>query len=105
ILGSRLVARVPTPLLVRATSRDDGHAVAGVTITADAEQGLDLSAKTVSTCANGWAWLDASPLMWSASIALHARAAEGRTGEWFGELPVAPGAMDAHVSEPKAGQA
>jgi hypothetical protein len=103
ILGERLVARVPTPLFVRATSRDDGHPIADVTITPEPEPGLDMSAVRATTCANGWAKLDASPVMFAAALSLHARTADGRVGEWFGELPVAPGAMDAHVTGAKSG--
>ncbi len=103
ILGERLVARVPTPVFVRAISRDDGHAIGGVTITPEPDPGLATSAPSATTCASGWARLDAAPVMMSASLSLHAKTADGRTGEWFGEMPVAPGAMDARVVDAKAG--
>jgi len=102
ILGERLVARVPTPLYVRVTSRDDGHPIAGATIDAEPEPGLDVPAPQATTCANGWAKVSVSPVMFSAALSLHARTADGRAGEWFGELPVASGAMDVRIADAKS---
>ncbi len=103
ILGERLVARVATPLYVRLTSRDDGHPIAGATIEAEPEPGLDVPTPQATTCANGWAKLSASPVMFNAALSLHARSADGRGGEWFGELPVASGAMDVRIGDAKSG--
>jgi hypothetical protein len=104
ILGERLVARVPTPLYVRVTSREDGHPIANATVAAEPEPGLEVAAPQATTCANGWARLDASPIMFAAALSLHARTADGRAGEWFGELPVAPGAMNVRIGEAKSGE-
>jgi hypothetical protein len=103
ILGERLVARAATPVFVRVTSRTDGHAIPSATLAANPEPGLDVSASTAITCANGWARLEASPVMFTAALSLHAQTADGRTGGWFGELPVAPGAMDVHVPVTRSG--
>jgi hypothetical protein len=104
ILGGRLAARAPTSLWVRATSREDGHPIPGAAITADPDPGLDAAPSARVTCTIGWATFTASPAMFVASLALHARTTDGRSGEWFGVLPVAAGAMTVAIAGPvKAG--
>jgi len=103
ILGERLVARLQTPLFVRVTARSDGRPVEGASIAADPDPGLDVVPSLATTCANGWARLDASPILFSAALSLHAQTTDGRAGDWFGELPVAPGAMDVRIGTAKSG--
>lgn len=99
ILGGKLVARNEVPLLVRATSREDGHPIANVTITADPEPGVDVRQASVTTCPLGWARLDVSSKIYVAALALHAKADGGRAGEWFSNLPVATGTIHGLVPE------
>jgi hypothetical protein len=93
ILGGKLVARSEVALLVRATSREDGHPIAGVTVTPDPEPGLDVRQPSAVTCPLGWARLDVSPKIYNAALGLRAKADGGRTGEWFSGLPVAVGTI------------
>jgi hypothetical protein len=105
VVGARLVAQSPVSLAVRTTAKDDGHAVGSVTLTADPEPGLDVTPATATTCPLGWARLTASPVMHVASLGLHARTADGRTGDWFAPLPVAMGGIVAVLDAPaKAGE-
>jgi hypothetical protein len=99
VLGGKLAARSDVPLLVRATSRDDGHPIADVAITADPEPGLDVRKPTATTCALGWARFDVSPKVYVAALGLHAKTPDGRSGEWFGGLPVATGSIHAMVPD------
>ncbi len=99
ILGGKLVARDEVPLLVRATSRDDGHPVPNVAISPEPEPGLDVRQSSVTTCALGWARLDVSPKIYVASLGLRAKVADGRTGEWFSGLPVATGSIRSTVPD------
>jgi hypothetical protein len=99
VLGQKLVTRGDVPLMIRATSRDDGHPVGGVTIVADPDPGLEVRAPSVTTCALGWARLPVSPRIYIAALGLHAKHLDGRTGEWFGPLPVASGSIYAMVPD------
>ncbi len=99
VLGGKLVARNDVSLLVRATSRDDGHPVANVTIVPDPEPGLETRQASVATCPLGWARLDVSPKIYLAALALHAKVPDGRAGEWFGSLPVATGSIHSVIPD------
>ncbi|HEY2516174.1 MAG TPA: hypothetical protein VGI39_35125 [Polyangiaceae bacterium] len=104
VLGGRLTPRVPVPLWIRATSRADGHPIAGATIQVEPEPGLDVTPSTQTTCPVGWARFSASPVMFTAQLSVHARTPDGRSGEWFGATQVVPGALAVNVEEPiKAG--
>jgi hypothetical protein len=98
VLGSKLVARSYAPILVRATSPDDGHPLANVTIVPAPEPELDVREASVTTCPLGWARIDVSPKIYNGALGLHARLADGRTGEWFGSMPIATGSI--HPSVP-----
>jgi hypothetical protein len=99
VLGSKLAARSYGPILVRATSPDDGHPLANVTLVPEPEPELDVKEPAVTTCALGWARLDVSPKIYLGALALHAKHADGRKGEWFGSLPVASGSIQPGVPE------
>ncbi len=99
ILGSKLAARTDVPLLVRATSRDDGHPIANVVVTPEPEPGLEAREATVTTCALGWARLDVSAKIYVAALGLKAKAPDGRAGEWFAGLPVATGSIHSLVPD------
>lgn len=93
VLGGKLVARTEVPLLVRATSRDDGHPLPSVTLTAEPEPGVEVRQASATTCPLGWARLDVSSKIYVAALGLRARLPDGRSGEWFSGLPVATGSI------------
>ncbi len=95
ILGEKLVARGFVPILVRATSPVDGHPIANATITAEPEPELEVRQTTATTCALGWARIDASARIYNAALGLRAKLADGRSGKWYGALPIATGATRA----------
>jgi len=98
ILGERLVARSFVPVLIRATSPDDGHPIANVAIATDPEPEIEVRQPTVTTCALGWARIDVSARIYLGSLGLHAKLPDGRKGEWYGSFPVASGSI--HPSVP-----
>lgn len=103
VLGGRLTPRVPVPLWIRATSRADGHPIAGATIQVEPEPGLDVTPANQTTCPVGWAHFIASPVMFTAQLSVHAHTPDGRSGEWFGATQVVPGALAVDLGEIKAG--
>ena len=50
---------------------------------------------TATTCALGWARIDASARIYNAALGLRAKLADGRSGKWYGALPIATGATRA----------
>ncbi len=99
VVGTKLVARGFTPVLVRATARSDGHPLAGVTIATDPDPELEVKQASVTTCTLGWARVDVSARIYLGSLGLHARLPDGRTGEWYGRLPVATGSIRPQVPD------
>ncbi|HEY4014024.1 MAG TPA: hypothetical protein VGM06_11850 [Polyangiaceae bacterium] len=93
VLGQRVAAGFPAVLWVRATDAGTRAALAGVEVGVEDDPSL---ARVVAdrTDARGWARLSATPVGHVASLLLHARAADGRAGEWAGALFVSPGAPE-----------
>jgi hypothetical protein len=96
--GARLTPGFPTSVWVRATDPATSRPLAGVVIEAEPEPGLTLGGTQATTCALGWAELRAQPIVHVIGLSLHARAADGKTGDWYGAPTVAPGSS--HVSLP-----
>jgi hypothetical protein len=93
--GGRLVPGFPSSIWVRVRSRVSGLGVAGATVEAEAEPGLSLRATRVTTDEAGWAEFSAVAEIHVVALGLRAASksgAESLHGEWFGALPVAPGA-------------
>ncbi len=99
ILGEKLVVRGEVPIWVRATARDDGRPLTNVAIVPEPDPGLDIAPARATTCALGWTRLRGSPRIFLAALALHATVPDGRTGEWYGALPVATGMVHAIVPD------
>lgn len=91
VLGQRSASGFPSSIWMRATDGATGAPLDGATVTVDPDAGLTPAAPRVTTDARGWAHLTATPLGYSVPLVLHARAADGRDGEWAGGLFVSPG--------------
>jgi hypothetical protein len=86
--GGRLVAGAPGTLLVRVTGTQKA-----VTLEVEPEPGLDVRDTHVLACASGWAELPVTAQMHVAGLRIRAKDEAGVTGEWFGAVPVAGGAL------------
>jgi len=87
--GERLVVGFDTPLWARLVAPDPSR----VTVQATPEAGLRLENEAPKVGCNGWAELAAVAVGHVAGVQIDAKDPDGRTGVWFGALPVAPGAF------------
>jgi hypothetical protein len=92
VYGQKLAAGFASSIWVRVRDRARGEPIAGASIDADPEPGLDIAKTVATTCANGWAEIVVTAQMHVVGLSLHATDGSRRHGEWFGALPVAPGA-------------
>jgi hypothetical protein len=92
IQGGALTPGFPTSTWIRATDAASGAPLPGVTIDVEPEPGLTVTSPTTTTCAEGWAEISAQPIIHVVGLSLHAHAAGGKSGDWYGSPPVAPGA-------------
>jgi hypothetical protein len=97
VYGRRLVPDSPfSRIWVRVAAKGTGVPVAGVTVSATPGPGLSLGTETrLTTDAAGWAMLYAAAQIHVVEMGLRAELrSDGatRSGEWYGALPVAPGA-------------
>jgi hypothetical protein len=98
ILGQRVASGFPATIWVRATDVATGGALAGVAIDPDNESSLSSSPGDL-TDERGWARVVATPMGHAVALILHARAPDGRSGEWAGALFVSPGASALTASD------
>jgi hypothetical protein len=95
--GERLVTGFPSPVWVRATA--PGVRPGDIEVELSPEPGLLVSPERVRPCAaTGWAEIAATAQTHVVGLGLRARAGSAE-GEWFGAVPVAPGAF--YVSMPR----
>jgi hypothetical protein len=99
VLGQRVASGFPASIWVRATDAAMRRALAGVTIEAERDGSLSPSTAGTQTDARGWAHLVATPMGYGVALMLHARAADGKTGDWAGALFVSPGAAQLAARE------
>jgi hypothetical protein len=97
VLGQRAASGFPASIWVRATDEATRHAAAGVTIEPEKSGSFVPASPTATTDARGWAEVVATPWGHAVSMFFHARAADGRTGDWAGALIVSPGAPEVRV--------
>jgi hypothetical protein len=93
VMGQRVAAGFPAVLWVRASDAGTHAAMAGVELGVEDDSSLGRIGAD-RTDARGWARLSATPVGHVASLVLHARAADGRAGDWAGALFVSPGAPE-----------
>jgi hypothetical protein len=99
VLGQRVATGFPASLWVRATDASSHAALAGVDVEAERDSSFQPAASHVTTDARGWAHVVATPVGHAVGVVLHAKAADGRTGEWAGGLYISPGAPQLLVDE------
>ncbi len=90
--GQRAASGFPSSIWVHATDGKTKAGLGGVKITIDPDPGLTPALSTVTSDDRGWAHITATPLGYAVPLVLHAKAGDGRTGEWAGGLFVSPGA-------------
>ncbi len=93
VLGQRVGSGFPATIWVRATDAATGSVIASVAIDPVEDSSL-ASARGGRTDPRGWARVEATPMGHAVALFLHARAPDGRTGEWAGALLVSPGAFE-----------
>ncbi len=93
--GDRLVVGFETPLWAHVAGADGR-----TSLQVSPEAGLRLTKETVPVGCDGWAEIPAIAEGHVAGIQIDARSESGKTGVWFGALPVAPGAF--FVGAPRA---
>ncbi len=93
VLGQRLAPGFPASIWVRTTDAVTLSRLSGVTLEPEAEGSLSFDRPSFSSV-DGWSELTATAAGFAISLTLHARTAEGRTGEWHGGLFASPGAVN-----------
>jgi hypothetical protein len=71
----------------------DGAPASEIDLEAIGEEGLSIERPPPKLCARGVTTLDVLPLMQASGLRLKAKTKGGRSGEWFGPLPIALGGM------------
>jgi hypothetical protein len=92
VLGQRVASGFPATIWVRATDATTRAPVVGATVEPERDPSLSASTPAAPTDSRGWARVEATPVGHAVALMLHARTAEGRTGDWAGALLVSPGA-------------
>jgi hypothetical protein len=93
VLGQRVASGFSATIWVRAADAATRAALVNVTIDPENDSSLS-SSPGVITDERGWARVVATPMGHAVALVVHARAPDGRTGEWAGALLVSPGAPD-----------
>lgn len=103
--GERLVVGFETTIWTHVTMPNSAMDSSHVTLTVTPEPGLSASAASKIGC-DGWSETQAIAMAHVVGVQIDAKDPEGRSGTWFGPLPVAPGAffvgMPRYVPEGKA---
>jgi hypothetical protein len=103
VYGGRLAPGFFSSLWVRVIDKATKEAVAGAVIDAEPEPGLSVQASRVTSNVEGYAELRVSAQIHVVALGLRASmgtGTPGRSGAWYGAIPVAPGA--AFVAMPSA---
>jgi|HubBroStandDraft_1064217.scaffolds.fasta_scaffold02364_2 hypothetical protein len=93
VLGQRFAPGFPASIWVRAMDAVTHSRLSGVTLDPEAEGSLTFDRRS-SGSVDGWSELTATAAGFAISLTLHARTAEGRTGQWHGGLFASPGAVN-----------
>jgi hypothetical protein len=101
LLGARAAPDFPADLQVRATDAVSHAPLGSSVVSIDSDSSLHpVPGATGTTDARGWVHLLAVPVGLAVTATLHARAPDGRTGEWIGGLYMSPGAPSV-TTEPR----
>jgi hypothetical protein len=93
VLGQRASSGFPASIWVRAADAK-GAPLPDVVIEPEHDSGFTPAQTTSTTDARGWAHITATPLGYSVPLLLHAKAPDGKKGDWAGGLFISPGASD-----------
>jgi hypothetical protein len=96
VLGERVAPSFPSSLWVRASDATTHAPIAGADVEPEDDPSLASITSHARTDSRGWAEIGVTPAGLAVSLALDARAADGRKGTWIGGLVASPGA--AHVA-------
>jgi hypothetical protein len=101
LVGARAAPGFPADLQVRATDAASHAPLASSVVSIENDSSLQLApGASGTTDARGWVHLVAIPVGLAVTVTLHARAPDGRAGEWIGGLYMSPGAPSVTV-EPR----
>jgi hypothetical protein len=90
VLGDKLAPGFASPFFIRVVDRSSGEpALASVEV--EPEPGLLIPSTHVTTCNNGLAELTATAQVHVVALGIRATSTTGRSGQWYGAIPVAPG--------------
>jgi hypothetical protein len=92
VWGSRITPGRESTLWVRATDRE-GHAAKLLGVTTEADPGVMVTHEFHAECNDATGVLRVLPEAHVAGLRLRAKGEDDKTGEWYGALPVAPGAL------------
>jgi len=98
-LGGALVPGFPTDVWIGAFDAATHAPVDRARIDVEPEPGLAFEAGHATACRAGYARFRATAMAHVTGARFTARAPDGRTGEWFGALSVAGGAMDVQIPQ------
>ncbi len=92
-LGERVAPGFPAELWVRATDAGTQAPVGGATVSLDEDASVNAGPTAAGrTDSRGWVRIVTTPVGLAVTATLHARAPDGRAGEWIGGLYMSPGA-------------
>ncbi len=94
VLGQRVASGFPASIWVRASDAATHSPLAGVTIEPESDTSLTTATPRAVTDSRGWAHIVATPLGYGVALVVHARASDGRLGDWAGALFASPGAAE-----------
>jgi hypothetical protein len=101
LLGARAAPGFPADLQVRATDAVSHAPLGSSVVSIESDSSLQPApGMSGTTDARGWVHLVAIPVGLAVTATLHARAPDGRTGEWIGGLYMSPGAPSVTI-EPR----
>ena len=92
VVGQRVASGFPASIWVRASDAATHAVIAGASIEPERDGSLSPAGPESRTDSRGWAHIVATPMGHAVALVLHARAQDGRTGDWAGALFVSPGA-------------
>lgn len=92
VLGTRASPGFAATFYVRATDVATHSPVVGASVELEMDASVALGSPIARTDSRGWTEFIATPVGLAVMVTLHAHAAEGRAGEWIGDLTMSPGA-------------
>jgi hypothetical protein len=92
VLGQRVASGFPASIWVRASDAATHAPLDGVSVESEPDPGLSPATGDALTDPLGWAHLTMTTMGYGIALTLHARAVNGKAGDWVGALFASPGA-------------